>query len=44
MSIQGILLIVLIFVCILVLPVVFVLRSPDENEADKPENVDRRLR
>ena len=43
MSIQGILLIVLIFVCILVLPVVFVLRSPDENEADKPENVDRRL-
>lgn len=44
MSLQGIVLIVLIFAGILVLPVVLVLRAPDQDEADKPQNIDRRLR
>ena len=44
MSIQGIVLIVLIFVGILVIPVVFVLRTPDDEKSEKPEEADRRLR
>ena len=41
MSLQGIVLIILIFVCILVLPVVFVLRASDEENGENPENQDR---
>jgi hypothetical protein len=44
MSVQGILVIVLIFACILGLPVVLVLRAPEEEVSEKPEEMDRRLR
>lgn len=44
MSIQGIVLIVLIFVCILGIPVWMTLRAPDDDTSKKPEAVDKRRR
>ncbi|MDO5548140.1 MAG: hypothetical protein Q4F79_06595 [Eubacteriales bacterium] len=44
MSIQGIVLILLIFAGILGIPLLMVFRAPDEETSEKPEAVDRRRR